>query len=190
MRNARRSLCGYARALAHDTRGAAAAEMAIWITVLVPALLSVVDIGFYAYQRLQVELAAQAGAQAVRLACKDASAPVTAHCATLTSAVASAIASTQLNTTVTLASGYPSEGYYCVDGSEKLVRVGTSGTVGAPPTKPAPFTCETVVTGSTSSPGTYVLVAVQHTYTPFFTGVSAAELLPSTITASARLRLE
>lgn len=172
-----------------DTRGAAAAELVLWITLMLAPVMSVMDVGFYAFQRMQVELAAQAGVQAIRLQCNDSVAPLTKNCATFSSAVTTAVHGTLLADAISVKSGYPSEGYYCVNGSA-LVLVGTSGTAGSPPTKPSPYTCDSVTGGSTAAPGTYVRVSVQHTYTPVFSGISVASLLPSPITATAWLRTE
>ena len=47
-----------------DSGGAAAAELVLWISLMVVPILSVIDIGLYAFQRMQVELGAQAGIQA------------------------------------------------------------------------------------------------------------------------------
>ena len=50
---------------------------------------------------------------------------VTQNCPGLNNAIAASIQSTSLGTAITLASGYPAEGYYCVDTSGVLQSVGT-----------------------------------------------------------------
>lgn len=173
-----------------DGGGAAAAEMALWLTLLILPVMSVIDLGFYVFQRMQVELAAQAAAQAIRKECYDSGAPVTQRCANVTSVATTAAQSTLLAGDVTLSSGYPAEGYYCVNGSNALVLVGVSGTVGSPPTKPNPYDCSSVIGGSTSSPSIYARVGVTYTYTPPFATISLASLLPSPIVRTAWLRVE
>ena len=61
------------RAVRADTSGAAASEFALLAISLVLGLLNAVDMGRYEYQRLQVENAAQAGAQAAWHTCNDPS---------------------------------------------------------------------------------------------------------------------
>jgi Flp pilus assembly protein TadG len=173
-----------------DRGGAAAAELALWLTLLILPVMSVIDIGFYVFQRMQVELAAQAAVQAIRRECYDSGVPVTQRCANVTSAATTAAQSTLLANGVTLSSGYPAEGYYCVNGSNTLVLVGSSGTVGSPPTKPNPYDCSGVVGGSTSSPSVYARVGVTYVYTPPFAGISVASLLQSPIVRTAWLRVE
>lgn len=184
-----RSRPGNARFLS-DRRGAAAAEMALWLTVLILPIMNVVDIGFYVFQRMQVELAAQAAVQAIRKQCYDSYTPITQNCGSITSVATTAAQSTLLASGVTLASGYPAEGYYCVNGSNALVLVGSSGKVGTPPTKPNPNDCSGVIGGSTSAPSVYARVGVTYTYTPPFATISLASLLPSPIVRTAWLRME
>lgn len=58
-----RRLRGYLRAAVGDTRGAAAIEFGIMIPLLSLMVVSVTDIGLAVYRKMQVENAAQAGAQ-------------------------------------------------------------------------------------------------------------------------------
>jgi len=173
-----------------DRGGAAAAEMALWLTVMILPVMNVVDIGFYVFKRMQVELAAQSAIQAIRQQCYDSYTPITQSCSNLTAVATTAAQSTLLSSGVTLASGYPAEGYYCVNGSNALVLVGSSGTVGSPPTKPNPYDCSGVIGGSTSAPSVYARVGVTYTYTPPFAGITLASLLPSPIVRTAWLRVE
>lgn len=57
------SLTGHVRAAVSDKRGVAAAEFGILIPVLSLMVVSVTDIGLALYRKMQVENAAQAGAQ-------------------------------------------------------------------------------------------------------------------------------
>jgi len=173
-----------------DTRGGAAAELVLWLTLLIVPIMSVMDIGFYVFQRMQVELAAQAAVQAIRKECYDSIPPITGTCDNIATVATTAAQSTLLASSVAVSSGYPTEGYYCVSASNTLVLVGTSGAVGSPPTKPDPFECSSVTVGNTSSPSVYTRVGVTYTYTPVFAGISVASLLPSPIVSTAWLRLE
>src|ERR1700686_5381576 len=99
-----------------DTRATAAIEFAAGGMVLVVSLLNAVDIGFYMYRRMEVENAAEVGAQAAWNTCNtQAMLPATKNCPTLNSAILTAVHSTSLGSNVSLASGYPAEGYYCVN---------------------------------------------------------------------------
>ena len=137
--------------------------------------------------RFQVDLAAEAGAQSIRALCSAQQTPVTKNCAGLLAKITAAVQSTSLATNVTVQSGYPLEGYYCVSSSGGLQLVGSTGTIGAPPQPPSQFDCSTYGRAN-SSPADYVQVGVSYAYTPLFTGVSVASLLPSPITRTAWYR--
>lgn len=168
-------------------RAAAAAEFALILPVLVVPFLNVVDLGFYAFRRMQVDLAAEAGVQAARASCGTMVFPITKYCATgLTTKITAAAQSTSLGTGVGLQSGTPVEGYYCVNGSQTLTLVGSTGTVGSPPSKPSNFA---TACGGVSAPGDYIQVGVTYSFTPLFSAVSVAGLLPSPITRTAWYRV-
>jgi Flp pilus assembly protein TadG len=170
--------------------GAAAAEMVLWITVMILPVLNVVDIGTYMYQRMMVEMAASNGINAIRRICSSYATPLTQNCPGITAAVTTAAQTTPLGTDITVVSGYPTEGYYCVNGSNALVQEPSStvGTVGSPPTKASPFDCSSVG-GNTSSPGAYMQVSVTYSYQPIFTGISAASLLTTPIVRTSWVRV-
>jgi Flp pilus assembly protein TadG len=177
------------RPFVRDTRGAAAAEFVLWLAVLGVPLLSVVDLGVFALQKMQLELASQASVQTAWHRCDTpAKLPATRNCTGLASAMATAAQSTSLGTAVTIAEGSPVEGYYCTDGGGPLQVVGATGTIASPLTATRP-NCSTVTTGSTTPAGDYIKVTVNYTYTPVFAGVSIASLLPTTITRTAWMRL-
>lgn len=146
-----------------DTRGTAAIEFAGVATLLVVGLLNAVDFGYYMYERMEVENAAQVGAQAAWKTCDRISMlPATQNCAGLNAAITAAIQATSLGTSVQLASGYPTEGYYCVNASSQLQSVGSLSS------KPADCSA---VGSSTTSPGDYIQVQVTFAYAPLF-GIS------------------
>jgi hypothetical protein len=100
--------------------------------------LNAVDLGYYMYQRMEVENAAEVGAQAAWKARYDQSTmlPATQNCAGLNAAVPAAIQGTTLGNKVSLAAGYPAEGCYCVNGSNALQAVGTLNNKPADPAPP------------------------------------------------------
>jgi Flp pilus assembly protein TadG len=158
--------------LRDDASGVAALEFALVGMFLVVGLLNAIDVGYYTYQRMTVENAAQAGAQAAWKNCNDPSSmlPATQNCTTangaalnLNDAITAAIQSSSLGTAVSLVSGYPTEGYYCVNTSGALQSVGGLSN--------KPSDCSAA--GSSGiSPGDYIQVDVTYSYTPLFPGIS------------------
>jgi uncharacterized membrane protein len=148
-----------------DRRGAAAVEFAGAAIFLVLGLLNAVDMGYYTYQRMEVENAAQVGAQAAWSTCYDPTymLPATQNCAGLNAAITSAIQSTSLGPSVALSSGYPTEGYYCANSSGALQSVGSLSS------KPA--NCSAAGNANVA-PGDYVQVGVTYSYAPLFPGVT------------------
>jgi hypothetical protein len=107
--------------------------------------------------------------------------PATQNCAGLNGAITTAIQSTSLGTTVKLASGYPTEGYYCVNTSGVLQSVGSLSS------KPA--NCS-AVGNSNVAPGDYIQVAVTYSYAPLFSNLTVmAALGISSITTTSWMRL-
>lgn len=162
-----------------NERGAAALEIALWAGVLIVPVLNVVDLGFYTFQKMQVEEAAQVGAQAAWDACSSllVQPKGTACGATMTNAISTAIQSTSLGGNVTLVTGSPTEGAYCPDATEVLQPVGTYGQSCAAAGYPA------------GTAGDYIQVAVSYSYSPVFSGVSIVSLLPTPIVRTAWMRL-
>jgi Flp pilus assembly protein TadG len=155
------SISGKLRLFGADARGVAGIEFALTGPLLALGLLNAVDVGYFIYQRMEVENAAEVGAQAAWKTCnnlKSTMLPATVNCPTLQAVLTTAIQSTSLGTAVTLASGYPAEGYYCVNSSNALQ---LQGSVSSPPT-----TCSTGVT-----PGDYLQVSVTYPYQPLFPGL-------------------
>ena len=149
------------RLFRRDTRGTAAIEFAGCAMLLVMGLLNAVDLGYYEYQRMEVENAAEVGAQTAWKTCYDQSSmlPATQNCPGLNTAITTAIQSTSLGTAVSLASGYPAEGYYCVNASNALQSVGSLSS------KPA--NCS-AAGNANASPGDYIQVRVTFSYAPLF----------------------
>jgi Flp pilus assembly protein TadG len=168
-------------ALRADRRGVVAIEFAIFAGILSFAILNVIDISIYIYQRLEVENATQMAAQAAWKSCDLSNLPATTNCSALSNAVQNAVHSTSLGSRVTVQSGSPSEGYYCLNSSDALQYV--SGVT----SKPADCSAAGM---SNLQPADYIRVDTTFTYTPLFPGISVAESFATPITKSAWMRLD
>ena len=168
-------------ALRSDRRGVVAIEFAIFAGILSFAILNVIDISIYIYQRLEVENATQMAAQAAWKNCDLLSLPATTNCSTLSNAVQSALHSTSLGSRVALQTGSPSEGYYCLNSSNALEYLSDVTN------KPADCSAAGM---SNLQPADYIRVDTTFTYTPLFPGISVAESFATPITKSAWMRLD
>lgn len=172
-----------------DTRAAAAAEFALCLTMLALPICNVIDLGFYTYERMQVEAAANAAVAAAWHTCSTSAQVPTVNCSGVASTMLTAAQSTSLSTNVTLPAASITEGFYCSNGSGALVQVGSSGSTSTAPTAPSPNNCSTVIANSKTVPGDYVLATASATYTPLF-GNATLLSLPSPITRTAWMRLD
>ena len=163
-----------------DDRGVVSVEFALAAVVIMTAMLNAADVGGYVYQSMQVESAAQMGAQTALQTCTATQLPATTMCSGLTSRIVGAVASTSLGSAVTLDGDQPAEAYYCIDGTSRLVHVGAIGS------KPA--NCS-AVGRSTIMPGDYIVVAVSYSFRPLMPGASVASLLTTPIRRSAIMRV-
>jgi Flp pilus assembly protein TadG len=168
------------RKFTKDRKGLAAIEFAIIAGVLCISVLNVSDLALYLFDDMQVKNAAEMGAQAAWSACDLNHVPVTIRCSGYTSAVTRAVQSTSLTTAVTLRSGSPSEGFYCVNSAGALQYV-------ADPYNP-PTDCTAAGTPA-NQPGDYVKIQTTYTWTSLFPGMSIASALPATMTSTAWMRL-
>jgi hypothetical protein len=144
------------------------------------AVLNVADVSSFFIDELQVHEATQMGVQAAWATCDLNHVPATTKCPNMNSAVTAAIHSTSLGSSVTLVSGSPSEGFYCVNSGGNLQYMAD---VSSPPND-----CSGAGNGGVP-PADYVEVQTTYTYTPIFGGASVASLLPSTITSTSWVRL-
>jgi Flp pilus assembly protein TadG len=162
-----------------DIRGAAALETVLWLPIVALPALNVVDLGFYAYQRMQLDNAAQAGVQNAWKTCYAyTSQPKGTACgAAMTTAITSGIQSTSLGANVTVVAGSPTEGAYCPDSSNVLQPVGSYKMSCAAAGYPA------------GTAGDYLQLSVRYTYTPLFAAASLASALPTPIMRTAWMRL-
>ncbi|WP_374575618.1 TadE/TadG family type IV pilus assembly protein [Phenylobacterium sp.] len=180
---------GLARRFLGETGGAAAAEFVLWLALLIFPVLNAVDLGVYAFQRMQLDLAAQAGVQAAWYTCNSKDfLPATENCPELSNAVATAVQSTSLGEQISLDAGSPVEGWYCTDEAQTLQAVGDTWTIGDDPTA-KPANCDAVISGSKTAPGDYIQVTVSYDYTPVFSGVTVASMLTTPMKRTAWMRL-
>ena len=176
-------LAGRIKAISADQRGVAAIEFGIFAPLLFLALANVVDVTMYLYQRMQVQNATEVAAQAAWKKCDLTALPPTTDCSTLAAsvtAVQNALGSTSLGSAVSLVSGSPSVGYYCVNSSNALQYVSAISS------KPADCTAA----GTPSlQPGYYIQVQTTYTYTPIFPGMSISGTFPTPINSASLMRL-
>lgn len=162
-------------------KGLVAVEFALTGTMLAYGLLNAIDLGYYIYRRMEVENAAEVGAQAATTTCKQAQLPATTKCSGLNAAITSAIQNTSLGTAVSLALGYPTEGYYCTNSSNALQFCGSVSS------KPANCSC---AGNASDRPADYLQVQVTAPYQALF-GVSVMGALGwSSINMTSWMRMD
>jgi Flp pilus assembly protein TadG len=179
------------RSFLRDTGGVAAVEFVLCLPVVMFPLVGVVDLGVFATQRMQVDAASQAGAAAAWHVCDDPTKPANqTNCTAGGGDLAGAItAAVQAHGAGASLASTPEVGYYCATDAGALTSVSSTWAIDSsmPPAKPA--NCGAAVTGSTTSPAQYVKVTVNFTYVPVFGALSAAGILPDTITRTSWRRL-
>jgi hypothetical protein len=171
---------GRTEAIWADRRGVAAVEFAFFAIFLSFALANVTDASIYIYQRMQAENATQVAVQAAWKACDLPKLPATTNCPGLVLAIQNAIQSTSLGTRITLLSGAPSEGYYCVNSLNALQYVSDVFS------KPADCTAAGM---PALQPGDYLEVQTSFTFSPLFPRLSVASKFPNPINRTAIMRL-
>jgi Flp pilus assembly protein TadG len=160
-------------------RGVSGLEFALVAGIMGYLLINAFDVGIYLYKAMQVANAAEMGAQAAWEACDPSELPATTQCADLNAAVQAAVASTTLGNAVSLAAGYPSEGYYCMNAGNALQYVADVNH------KPADCTAAGM---PTLKPGDYIEVRVSYGYASMFP-ISAAAGFATPIVRTAMMRL-
>jgi Flp pilus assembly protein TadG len=168
------------KAIWADQRGVAAVEFGFFAVFLSLALVNVTDVSMYIYQRMQAENATQVAAQAAWKACDLPQLPATVNCPGLATAVQNALASTSLGARISLVSGSPSEGYYCVNSANALERVSNVSS------KPADCTAAGM---PGLQPGDYIQVQTTFPYAPLFRGLSVTSTFATPINRTAFVRL-
>lgn len=170
------------RRLLCDQRGVAAIEMGIGLLLLSTVAFNGIEFANWFNSRMMVANVAQAAAQNAWQACDTKKLPATTKCPGLNTAISNSLQESKLGTSVALATGYPKEGYYCVNAAGALTLVGAIA-------DPKPATC-TTVGDPTHPPGDYLLVAVTYTYQPLLPGATFIKALPTALTRTAYVRLQ
>jgi Flp pilus assembly protein TadG len=165
--------------MARNDGGNVTIEFAFVASVLVVMIMNILDFSLLIWAHMEVDYAAQMGAQAAYKTCSTGTLPASTNCTGLSTTVTTAIQATSLGTAVTLASSSPSETYYCVSGTT----LQSVGTYSAPP---SPFNCSAAGSASTT-PGDYIRVSVTYSYAPTFAGLTLATA--QTLTGSSVERL-
>jgi uncharacterized membrane protein len=168
------------RRLGRDTGGLAAVEFALIGSTLIIGLFNAVDLGRYFYARMEVQNAAQMAAQAVWKNCAPPHLPASTSCTNWTTYATTGAQSTSLGASVTVATGYPAEGYWCVNGTGSIVYAAAIGA------KPANCSAQGNAAGL---PGDYVQIQTSYTYAPLFPALNVTGTLPTPITATTLMRL-
>jgi hypothetical protein len=145
-----------------DEKGTSAVEFAGAALIIAGFLANAADFTVYEYRGMEIANAAQIGAQTAWQTCYSASMlPATQNCSGLNNAVTAAVQSTGLGSAISISSGYPAEGYYCVNSSGVLQAVGSLSS--------KPSNCSAAGNVNTS-PGDYVQIGVTASYAPLFPG--------------------
>lgn len=162
-----------------NRRGGAAIEMALVTVFLAAGIMNVTDLGRYAFARMQLASASQAGMAAALATCDTAHVPATTNCPGLNSAVTSAIHSTPLAGNIDMQGGF-TEGYYCLNNAHELQYVASVSL------KPADCSA---VNNPSATPSDYLGIIVVNTFTPMFPSMTIVAALPETMTKSAWMRM-
>lgn len=181
VRDILRTAAAKSKAITTNERGVAAAEFALFAGILSLALINAVDLSIYTYKRMELENAAQMGVQAVWKACDTNRLPAITSCPALTAAIANAVQSTSLGSRVSLSSGSPSEGYYCLNNTNALQYVSD--------VSKKPSNCS--ATGMPSlQPADYIKITTTFAYAPLFPGISVASAFATPINKTSMMRLD
>ena len=155
-----------------DHRGVAGIEFALVAGVLCILLLNGIEVARYAYTVMQVQNAAQIGAQAAWKACDPTKElPATTQCASLTDAIALAITSTTLGDGVKLQDNSPMEAYYCLNNANALIP--DAGI----PLANKPTNCNTIAGAQAGQPGDYIRSMSPTTTSPCFSTLRSEDCL-------------
>ena len=178
-----RKLTSSASALQTDERGASALEFAIFAGMLAFGLLNTADISIYIYKRMQLENATEMAAQAAWKACDPSKGylPATLSCPNLTTLMTQAAQSTGLGNQVTIATGSPQEGFYCLNDAGALQHIANASL------NPPADCSSTGLPGQ--QPGDYIQVTTSFSYAPLFPGVTVAGVFPTPIMRTSMMRL-
>lgn len=172
-----------AAAIKLDKQGTAAIEFSFFVGLLSLGMLNMTDVSIYLYQRMEVENASQMAVQAAWKTCNpnNYQVPATTKCPGLMTAISNAVQSTSLGTSVSLQSGSPAEGYYCVNSSGALQYVSDVSS------KPADCTAAGM---PSLQPGDYIKITTKFSYAPLFPEITVAGKFTTPLTKTSMMRLD
>lgn len=174
----------HAAAISPDKQATSAIEFALFVPLLVVGLLNTVEVSRYYYQAMEVENAAQMGAQTAWKTCnKNSLLPAMKYCPELVTAVQAAVQSTSLGSNITLQAGFPSEAYFCLDSGNALKSVGDATKV------VEPKDCSAVGM-ATLKPADYIQINTTFTYVPLFADLTIVHNFPNPLVKNAYMRLD
>lgn len=178
-----RKLFSFQSRLFANNAGLATIEFALASTALTVGLLNGLEVARWSLQKMEVANAVNAATLAVWNACDTKHLPAKTNCSGLNTTIDNALHTTSLGASVTRVSGYPTEGYYCVDSSGVLTKA-------ADYTATKPSDCS-AYSDSTHVPGDYVVVQATFTYSPLIgSNLTVGSRLPSTLTSTGYIRLQ
>ena len=164
-----------------DRAGTATIEFGMVVSVMLMVMLNGVEVARFYYSKMEVQNAVQMAGQAVWKLCDSTSkTPTSSNCTNRDTKITTALQSTSLGNAVTLASGYPTEGYYCINSTSGVLQSAGS-------TKPAD--CSGYGGTAAQQAGYYVTIQAQYTYAPIFSTITVGGSLPTTVTAQTVTRL-
>lgn len=168
--------CVAPTALAADTRGVAALELALTLPFLMLLMMGVFDFGSYAYATMQVNTAAYAGAEAAVAAAQTGQA-----CSTTLITTAEKTA-TPLGASITTSGTGANQSPNCAySGYVNPVSNNAGGTT----TYALSTTCPS---GTCAAPGSYAVAYAQTSFSPVLSW--SGLVLPKTISTTAMVRFE
>jgi Flp pilus assembly protein TadG len=161
--------------------GTATIEFALMASSLLLVMLNGVEIARFHFAKMELQNAVQMASQAVWKLCDSTSkTPTSTNCTNRDTKITTSLQSTSLGTGVSLSSGFPTEGWFCINST-------TGALQSAGSTKPAD--CSAYGGTSAQSAGYYVTIQAQYTYAPIFSTVTVGGSLPTTVTAKTVTRL-
>lgn len=179
-----RKLFSFKSRLFADNSGLATIEFALASTALTVGLLNGLEVARWSLQKMEVANAVHSATLSVWNACDTKHLPAKTKCTGLTTAITNGLQTTSLGTSVTLATGYPTEGYYCVNSTTGVLTKVADYSA----TKPADCSAQG---DATHSPGDYVVIQATYAYTPLIGGhLTVGSTLQSTLTSTGYIRLQ
>lgn len=144
-------------------------------------MLNGVEVARYYYGRMELQNAVQMASGAVWKLCDtSAKLPTSTNCANRNTKITTALQSTSLGNAITLSSGFPTEGYFCINTTTGALQSAGSS---------QPANCSPYGGTSSQSAGYYLTIQAQYTYAPIFSSVTVGGSLPTTVVAKTVTRL-